>query len=145
MKALSSPRSNRSAASLSLRADSGCFRSAVIRLCQGYGGQVDRGYRRMWRRVLAALIFLPVCWNAFGATDLPGRVPFDRYASILNNSPFAAPTMPDRLSGFLSRDLYIADMVRTPEGDTVTLRSVADPTFSMTIGFDHAKVIPLKK
>ena len=93
----------------------------------------------------AALVFLPVCWNAFGAVGLPGRVPFDRYASILNKSPFAAPTMPNRPSSFLSRDLYVASMVRAPEGDIVTLRSTTDPTFSMTIDFSHAKVIPLKK
>ena len=145
MKAIFSPCSNRPAAGYSFQADSECFWSAVIRLCQGYGGQVDRRYRRKWLRTLAALAFLPACWNALGATELPGRAPFDRYTNILNNSPFAAPTMPDRRSGFLSRDFYIADMVRTPEGDRVTLRSVADPTFSMTIGFDHAKVIPLKK
>ena len=62
---------------------------------------------------------------------LPPRFNFDRYKPMLNHSPFAIATavaLPEATPDF-SRDLYIANAARSPEGDLVTIRSSADQNF----------------
>jgi hypothetical protein len=62
---------------------------------------------------------------------LPPRFTFDRYTPMLNHSPFAIATavaLPEATPDF-SRDLYIANAARSPEGDLVTIRSSSDQNF----------------
>jgi len=62
---------------------------------------------------------------------LPPRFNFDRYTRMLDQSPFAiatAPALPEATPDF-SRDLYIANAARTPEGEMVTIRSSSDQNF----------------
>ena len=62
---------------------------------------------------------------------LPPRFNFDRYARMLDQSPFAIATaaaLPEATPDF-ARDLYIANAARSPEGDIVTIRSGSDQNF----------------
>ena len=62
---------------------------------------------------------------------LPPRFNFDRYTRMLDQSPFAiatAPALPEATPDF-SRDLYVANAARSPEGDMVTIRSSSDQNF----------------
>ena len=62
---------------------------------------------------------------------LPPRFNFDRYTRMVDQSPFAIATaaaLPEATPDF-SRDLYIANAARSPEGDMVTLMSSADRNF----------------
>jgi hypothetical protein len=68
-----------------------------------------------------------------GSTDdvLPLPFNFDRYAPMLNHSPFAVATavaLPEATPDF-ARDLYIANAARSPEGDMVTIMSSSDQNF----------------
>jgi hypothetical protein len=62
---------------------------------------------------------------------LPPRFNFDRYARMVDQSPFAIATaaaLPEATPGF-ARDLYIANAARSPEGDMVTIMSSSDQKF----------------
>jgi hypothetical protein len=62
---------------------------------------------------------------------LPPRFNFDRYTAMVNHSPFAvasAVALPEATPDF-SRDLYVANAARSPEGDMVTIRSSSDQNF----------------
>lgn len=62
---------------------------------------------------------------------LPPRFNFDRYTRMVDRSPFAIATaaaLPEATPDF-SRDLYIANAARSPEGDMVTIRSSSDQNF----------------
>jgi len=62
------------------------------------------------------------------ADDLPKRQNFERYATLLNKSPFAVATAvvaPAATPNF-ARDLYVANAARTPGEDLVTVMSSAD-------------------
>jgi len=62
---------------------------------------------------------------------LPPRFNFDRYAAMVDHSPFAVATavaLPEATSDF-SRDLYVANAARSSEGDMVTIRSSSDQNF----------------
>jgi hypothetical protein len=62
---------------------------------------------------------------------LPPRFNFDRYTRMLDQSPFAIATaaaLPEATPDF-SRDLYIANAARSPEGDMVTIMSSSDRNF----------------
>jgi hypothetical protein len=62
---------------------------------------------------------------------LPPRFNFDRYARMVDQSPFAIATaaaLPEATPGF-ARDLYIANASRSPEGDMATIMSSSDGNF----------------
>jgi hypothetical protein len=62
------------------------------------------------------------------ADDLPRRFTFDRYAAMLNKSPFAVATavaVPAQTPSFM-KDLYIANAARIPGEDLVTVMSSSD-------------------
>jgi hypothetical protein len=62
---------------------------------------------------------------------IPKRFNFDRYAAILDHSPFAVATAvaaPAATPNF-AKDLYVANAARSPEGDMVTIASSADKNF----------------
>src|SRR6266487_4133681 len=62
---------------------------------------------------------------------LPPRFNFDRYTRMLDQSPFAIATaaaLPEATPDF-SRDLYVANAGRSPEGDMVTIMSSSDRNF----------------
>jgi hypothetical protein len=65
------------------------------------------------------------------ADDLPTRFSFDRYAGILEHSPFAvasAVVAPAATPNF-AKDLYIANAAKSPDGDMVTIQSMSDKEF----------------
>jgi len=63
---------------------------------------------------------------------LPPQFNFDRYAKMVDQSPFALATAaapaPAATPDF-AKDLYIANAARSPEGDMVTLASSSDHNF----------------
>jgi len=62
---------------------------------------------------------------------LPPQFNFDRYAKMVDHSPFAIATalaQPAATPDF-AKDLYIANAARSPDGDMVTLASTADHLF----------------
>jgi len=62
---------------------------------------------------------------------LPPQFNFDRYAKMVDHSPFAvasAVAAPAATPDF-AKDLYIANAARSPDGDMVTLASTSDHNF----------------
>jgi hypothetical protein len=62
---------------------------------------------------------------------LPPRFNYDRYAKMVDQSPFAiasAVAAPAATPDF-AKDLYVANAARSPEGDMVTLASSSDHNF----------------
>jgi hypothetical protein len=62
---------------------------------------------------------------------LPPQLNFDRYAKMVDHSPFAVATevaAPAATPDF-AKDLYIANAARSPEGDMVTIASTSDHNF----------------
>src|SRR5881397_3310831 len=62
---------------------------------------------------------------------LPPQFNFDRYAKMVDHSPFAIATevaAPAATPDF-AKDLYIANAARSPEGDMVTVASTSDHNF----------------
>jgi hypothetical protein len=88
----------------------------------------------MVRFFLALLLSSFATVGAFSSSAedvLPPRFNFDRYTRMLDQSPFAiatAPALPEATPDF-SRDLYIANAARSPEGDMVTIMSSSDRNF----------------
>lgn len=65
------------------------------------------------------------------ADDLPVKLSFDRYNSILEHSPFAVATAvvaPAATPNF-AKDLYIANAAKSPDGDMITIASMTDRDF----------------
>ena len=82
---------------------------------------------------LALLSSFAVIGALSGSADdvLPPRFNFDRYARMLDQSPFAVATaaaLPEATPDF-AKDFYIANAARSPEGDMVTLMSSSDHNF----------------
>jgi hypothetical protein len=62
---------------------------------------------------------------------LPPLFTYDRYAKMVDNSPFAIATAvaaPAATPDF-AKDLYVANAARSPDGDLVTLASTSDHGF----------------
>jgi hypothetical protein len=62
---------------------------------------------------------------------LPPRFNYDRYARMLDHSPFAVATavaLPEATPDF-AKDLYVANAARSSEGDMVTIVSSSDQNF----------------
>ena len=65
------------------------------------------------------------------ADDLPGKLSFDRYKGILEHSPFAVATAvvaPAATPNF-AKDLYVMNAAKSPDGDMVTIGSMAEKEF----------------
>ncbi|HLW34520.1 MAG TPA: hypothetical protein VKS98_02570 [Chthoniobacterales bacterium] len=65
------------------------------------------------------------------ADDLPTKFSFDRYAGILEHSPFAVATAvvaPAATPNF-AKDLYVSSAAKSAEGDMVTIESMTDKGF----------------
>ena len=88
----------------------------------------------MIRKSSLTLISMFGLFGAIGgqADDvLPPRFNFDRYAAMMNHSPFAIATavaLPSATPDF-AKDLYVANAARSPEGDMVTIASSSDQNF----------------
>ncbi|PYI54692.1 MAG: hypothetical protein DMC62_04195 [Verrucomicrobia bacterium] len=88
----------------------------------------------MIRKSSLTLISMFALFGAIGgqADDvLPPRFNFDRYAAMMNHSPFAIATaiaLPSATPDF-ARDLYVANAARSPDGDMVTIASSSDQNF----------------
>ena len=62
---------------------------------------------------------------------LPGKYNFERYAKMVDHSPFAVATAeaaPAATPDF-AKDLYIANAARSQDGDMVTIASTSDHNF----------------
>ncbi|PYK67776.1 MAG: hypothetical protein DME50_01170 [Verrucomicrobia bacterium] len=62
---------------------------------------------------------------------LPPRFNFDRYAQMIDHSPFAVATalaLPEATPDF-AKDLYVANAARSSEGDMATIASSSDQNF----------------
>jgi hypothetical protein len=82
---------------------------------------------------LALLSSFAVIGALSGSADdiLPPRFNFDRYARMVDHSPFAIATavaLPEATPNF-AKDLYIANAARSSEGDMVTIMSSSDQKF----------------
>ena len=65
------------------------------------------------------------------ADDVPKRFNFDRYAAMLDHSPFAVATAvaaPAATPNF-AKDLYLSSAAKSPDGDMITVISSADKNF----------------
>ena len=65
--------------------------------------------------------------------DVPKPFTFARYQAMLDRSPFAVATAvaaPAATPNF-AKDLYIANVRRTPNGVLLTIKSAVDPNFSI--------------
>ena len=77
---------------------------------------------------LLALLGLLSVACAVRADDIPTRPKFDRYAGMLNRSPFAVATATavQAPTPNFAKDLYIANAAHTKDADLVTLQSAVD-------------------
>jgi hypothetical protein len=97
-------------------------------------------FKRTIMAGLGVMIFF-FAGNDFGGTEIPIRYAFVRYDSLLHSTVFAPPS-PAAPANFSPGDLYIENVRHTPEGDLVTLRSIKDPNFSMTMSAKPPKLLP---
>ena len=81
--------------------------------------------------MLAAIIAIAGAIFSQAADVLPPQYNFDRYAKMMDQSPFAvasAVAAPAATPDF-AKDLYIANAARSQDGDLVTLASTTDHNF----------------
>jgi len=65
------------------------------------------------------------------ADEIPQRFKFDRYAAMLDHSPFAVATAvaaPAATPNF-AKDLYLSSAAKSPDGDMITVISSSDKNF----------------
>ena len=70
--------------------------------------------------------------GSVAADGLPKPLEFARYEALTSRSPFAVATVDDAAplpASNSAKDWYIANVVRTPEGDLVTLAASTDTNF----------------
>src|SRR6266568_7715118 len=76
--------------------------------------------------------FAVLCAASGRADDVvPSHFNFDRYARMLDHSPFAVATavaLPEATPDF-AKDLYVANAARSSEGDMATIMSSSDQNF----------------
>ncbi|HEU0274170.1 MAG TPA: hypothetical protein VFQ83_06555 [Candidatus Udaeobacter sp.] len=79
--------------------------------------------------ISVAILFGVICAQADDV--LPPQFAYDRYAKMVDNSPFAIATAvagPAATPDF-AKDLYVANAARSSDGDMVTLASTSDHNF----------------
>lgn len=65
--------------------------------------------------------------NCFALDDVPKRPAFDRYASMMNKSPFAVATaMVNAEKPNFAKDLYLANAAKLTDSDMITVQSAVD-------------------
>ena len=76
------------------------------------------------------IVVLPAGFSAQG-DDLPTKLNFDRYKTMLEHSPFAVASavIAPALAPNFAKDLYVANAARSPDGDMVTIASTSDRDF----------------
>jgi hypothetical protein len=70
--------------------------------------------------------------SSFAAGELPQPQAFAKYDAMLNRSPFAVASAPAALPAAtpnFAKDLYVANVARTSNGDLVTIASSTDKNF----------------
>src|SRR4029079_9252906 len=80
---------------------------------------------------LATIMAIGGAMCSQAADGLPPQYNFDRYAKMMDQSPFAiasAVAAPAATPDF-AKDLYIANAARSQDGDLVTLAPTTDPNF----------------
>ena len=80
---------------------------------------------------LMSIFALLAATTGKGDGDLPSRSNFDRYSPMVDHSPFAIATavaLPAAAPDF-AKDLYVANVGSSPEGDLVTIASSSDHNF----------------
>ena len=78
------------------------------------------------------IIFLSlIAANSVQADDLPTKVNFDRYKTMVDHSPFAVASavIAPAVAPNFAKDLYVANAARSPDGDMVTIASSSDKDF----------------
>src|ERR1041384_4665508 len=80
-----------------------------------------------------SLVILAVAGATYSQAEdvLPPKYNFDRYAKMMNQSPFAVATAvaaPAATPDF-AKDLYIANAAKSQDGDLVTIASTSDHNF----------------
>src|ERR1051326_1248130 len=80
-----------------------------------------------------SLVILAVAGATYSQAEdvLPPKYNFDRYAKMMDQSPFAVATAvaaPAATPDF-AKDLYIANAAKSQDGDLVTIASTADHNF----------------
>jgi hypothetical protein len=65
------------------------------------------------------------------ADDLPTKLSFDRYKTMLEHSPFSVATaiVAQAATPNFAQDLYVANAAKSREGDMVTIASARDKDF----------------
>jgi hypothetical protein len=86
-----------------------------------------------WGPISLGSIFVFIAATTVAAQqELPKRVRFERYEPMLKQPLFALATAaapaPAATPNF-AKDLYVANAAHLPDGDTVTIASMADPNF----------------
>jgi hypothetical protein len=76
----------------------------------------------------ALILFLAItAGRCFALDDIPKRPPFDRYAGLMSNSPFAVATVSNIVEKpNFAKDLYIANAAKLPDCDMITVQSAVD-------------------
>jgi hypothetical protein len=83
------------------------------------------------RSILMSIFALLSVAATLRADDVPKRFNFDRYAAMLDHSPFAVATAiaaPAATPNF-AKDLYLSSAAKSPDGDMITVISSADKNF----------------
>src|SRR5215470_11766941 len=84
-----------------------------------------------YSRALAVMLAATGATYSQAADVLPPQYNFDRYAKMVDQSPFAVATAVAAPAGTpdFAKDLYIANAARSQDGDLVTIASTADHNF----------------
>ena len=80
---------------------------------------------------MISILGLGVAAASVRADEIPQRFKFDRYAAMLDHSPFAVATAvaaPAATPNF-AKDLYLSSAAKSPDGDMITVISSSDRNF----------------
>lgn len=82
-------------------------------------------------RMLLSILSLALARVAHGGDDIPQRLAFQRYDSMLQKSPFkvATVTAAPVAAPSVFKDLYVANAAHTDQADLVTVLSASDKNF----------------
>ena len=83
------------------------------------------------RKAELIIVLSLIAANSVQADDLPTKVKFDRYKTMVEHSPFAVAStvIAPVVAPNFAKDLYVANAARSPDGDMVTIASSSDKDF----------------
>src|ERR1700738_2330567 len=84
-----------------------------------------------YHATLMSILGLLAAAASVRADEIPQRFKFDRYAAMLDHSPFAVATAvaaPAATPNF-AKDLYLSSAAKSPDGDMITVISSSDQNF----------------